>query len=147
MQRSPKHELQTLCVFWGQNIILGQCCLVKKRIAANNSRCSLRWGSYPFCRVLTLETLSRDVPLYRLSSFFNPIWPGLFWCLRDPEGGTLCPPKYLWVREIQFFWEKICLGVIYHIQKDSWSWDAQNPPKKFLAFEIFVCQRGVRPDL
>ena len=46
------------------------------------------------------------------------------------EGGTLCPPKYLWVREFQFFWEKICLGVIYHIQKDSWSLDAQNPPKK-----------------
>ena len=92
-----KEVQQALCSFLGQNSILGQCCLDKKRIVANNSRCSLRWGSYPFCRVLTLETLSRDVPLYRLSSFFNPIWPGLFWCLRDPEGGTLCPPKYLWV--------------------------------------------------
>ena len=84
-----KEVQQALCSFLGQNSILGQCCLDKKRIVANNSRCSLRWGSYPFCRVLTLETLSRDVPLYRLSSFFNPIWPGLFWCLRDPEGGTV----------------------------------------------------------
>ena len=46
----------------------------------------------------------------------------------------------------QFFLEMTCLGVIYHIQKDSWSLDAQNPPKKFLTFETFVRQSGVWPD-
>ena len=30
-----------------------------------------------------------------------------------------------------------CLEVIYHIQKDSWSLDDQNPPKKWLTFLIF----------
>ena len=29
----------------------------------------------------------------------------------------------------QFFFKITCLGVIYHIQKDLWSLDAQNPPK------------------
>ena len=43
----------------------------------------------------------------------------------------------------QFFLEMTCLGVIYHIQNDSGSLDAQNPPKKFLTFETFARQRGV----
>ena len=35
--------------------------------------------------------------------------------------------------------------MIYHIQKYSWSLDAQNPPKKCLTFETFVRQRGIWP--
>ena len=31
------------------------------------------------------------------SSSLNSIWPGLFWCIRDPGGGHIPPPKYLWV--------------------------------------------------
>ena len=33
---------------------------------------------------------------------------------------------------LQFFLKMTCLGVIYHIQKDSRSLDAPNPPKKLL---------------
>ena len=30
----------------------------------------------------------------------NPIWPGLFWCIRDLGGGAhRAAPKYLWVGE------------------------------------------------
>ena len=37
----------------------------------------------------------------------------------------------------QFLLEITWLGVIYYIQKDSWSLDAQNPPKKCFTFENF----------
>ena len=39
--------------------------------------------------------------------------------------------------------ENDLLWGIYHIQKDSWSLDAQNPPKKLSTLETIVCQRGV----
>ena len=29
-----------------------------------------------------------------MSIGFNPIWPGLFWCIRDP-GGHIVPPLYI----------------------------------------------------
>ena len=51
---------------------------------------------------------------------------------KDQRGGAYLPPYEFWVwfgLGFRFFLEMTCLGVIYHIQKDSWSLDDQNPPK------------------
>ena len=108
MQRSPKHELQTLCSFLGQNIILGQCYLDKKRIAANNSRCSLRWGSYPFCRVLTLETLSKGCPTLQIKQFSLTLFGPAYFGVSGIRRGAHCAPLNIFglggVR-VQFFFE------------------------------------------
>ena len=37
-----------------------------------------------------------------------------------------------------------CLGVIYHIQKDSWSLGAQNPQNNARLLKLFVGLRGIR---
>ena len=41
----------------------------------------------------------------------------------------------------QFFLEMTCLGVIFHIQKDPWSLDDQNPHKKMINFYNFSLVR------
>ena len=54
---------------------------------------------------------------------------------KDQGGGAYLPPDVFWVwfgLGFQFFLEMNCLGVIFHIQKDSRSLDDQSPPKKIL---------------
>ena len=41
----------------------------------------------------------------------------------------------------QFLSVMTCLGVIYHIQKDSLSFDTQNPPKMFDFWNFFLSDR------
>ena len=56
------------------------------------------------------------------------------------EGGHICPPYVFWIwlgSGFQLFLGRTCLGVIYHIQGDSWSLDDENPPQKWLTFIIF----------
>ena len=68
----------------------------------------------------------------------NPIWPSFLERIWEPEGVRL---------GFQFFLEMTCLEVIYHIQKDSWCLDAENPLKKCLTFETFVLLRGIWPGI
>ena len=50
----------------------------------------------------------------------NPIYPGLFWYIRYRGGGHIVVVSWGWVGlGFQFFLEMTCLGVIYHVQKDS----------------------------
>ena len=72
-------------------------------------------------------------------SSVNPIWPGSFWCIRDPLnifglGG---------VRVLLFGNDFPRHDLPY--SKDSWSLDGKNPPKKCLTFETLVRQRGIWP--
>ena len=45
----------------------------------------------------------------------------------------------------QLLLEMACLGVIYHIQKDPWSLDAQNPPKKYLNLKFLFVTEAFDP--
>ena len=60
------------------------------------------------------------------------------WCIHQIDFKYSTPSFVVPIVQclLNCFW-KWLLGVIYHIQKDSWSLDAQNPPKECLTFETF----------
>ena len=70
--------------------------------------------------------------------------------LGPPGGGHICPPYIFRVwfgLGFQIFLEITCLGMIYQIQKDSWSLDDQNPPRKSLArFLAKICTANNEGD-
>ena len=106
------------CGWWGRRFVflpflcpwfwqLYRCKISQMRL---NNSC---WRGLLFESVLFEKIVLSHNSIYKLkplwlwmrnwnslpSSSLNSIWPGLFWCIRDPggEGAHCAPPKYLWV--------------------------------------------------
>ena len=90
----------------------------------------------------------RNFPVVILTLFSPP-----YFCVSKEGGGdsNICPPLVfrVWFGSgFQIFLDITCLGMIYQIQKVSWSLDNQNPPRKsvtrFLAKVWTPNNRGTR---
>ena len=83
------------------------------------------------------------------SSSLNSIWPGLFWCIRDPGGrGHIVPPLNIF--GLGGVWVQILVGNDFSrhdlpYSKRFMEFGCQESSKKCLTFETFARQRGVWP--